>query len=220
MHEGENSGLPMIRPLLLHYQDDARTYERNDEFLCGEELLIAPVVEQGAKERLVYLPAGDRWVDYWTKKSYDGGQSIVRETPLDLCPIYIREGSVVPLYPVQQYVGEKEIETLTLDVYPPGAGRTCRYRHYQDDGESFDYRNGTYNLISCEVDRPSEEPFIRVKLNDVCHHYQKGYQSIKFIINGVQASHVSLNDAAVPFEATDGKTIFTVELCGDIGIRY
>ncbi|MET1248120.1 hypothetical protein ABWW58_04920 [Sporolactobacillus sp. STCC-11] len=82
-----------MRPLLLDYQNDPATYEINDQFLCGEAILVAPIVEQGAKARLVYLPKGSRWIDYWTKKSYEVGQYVVKDAPLDVCPIYIKEGS-------------------------------------------------------------------------------------------------------------------------------
>lgn len=92
MREGEINGLPVMRPLMLHYQDDKNTYEINDEFLCGENILVAPVVEQGKKARIVYLPKGDNWVDFWTKEVFEGGQYIIKQAPLDVCPIYVKQG--------------------------------------------------------------------------------------------------------------------------------
>jgi alpha-glucosidase len=151
LHGGESDGLPIIRPLFLHYQDDVRTYEINDEFLCGNKILVGPVVEQGARARLVYLPEGNDWVDFWTKEVFAGGQYLVREVPLDLCPIYIKGGSVVPLYPVQNYIGEQEIKQLTLDLYLTDSVKNCSYVHYQDDGESFDYQNGRFNLYELSI---------------------------------------------------------------------
>jgi alpha-glucosidase len=150
-HQEESTGLPVIRPLLLHYQEDEKTYELNDQFLCGEEILVAPVVHQGEQARMVYLPQGDDWIDFWTNERFGGGQYMVRETPIDICPIFIKAGSVIPMYPVQQYVGEQTLDELTLDIYPPKNGERCRYVHYQDDGESFAYRDGAFNLYEWTV---------------------------------------------------------------------
>lgn len=142
MYETEKTGLPMIRPLVLHYPQDKNVWNLNDEFLLGENLLVAPVVEQGATARMVYLPEGI-WYDYWTKEEIKGGQYFVKEAPLDVCPIYVKAGTMLPKYPKQMYVGEipdKDL-VLTFEVYPGKA----TYKHYFDNGEDFAYRNGEYN---------------------------------------------------------------------------
>jgi alpha-glucosidase len=142
MRQTEEIGLPMIRPLVLHYPKDKNVWNLNDEFLLGENLLVAPVVEQGATKRMVYLPEGT-WYDYWTKEKIEGGQYFIKEAPLDVCPIFVKAGTVLPKYPKQMYVGEiadKDL-VLTLEVYP-GEGK---YVHYHDNGEDFAYRNGEYN---------------------------------------------------------------------------
>lgn len=113
----------------------------NDEFMIGSQLLAAPVVEQGATKRMVYLPAGE-WVDYWTKEHIAGGQYIIRDAPLDTCPIYVKAGTILPKYPVEAYIGTKEQKKLILEVYA-GDGE---YEHYQDDGLDFAYEQGAYNL--------------------------------------------------------------------------
>ena len=71
-----------MRPLVLEYEKDVNTHNMNDEFMIGSELLVAPVIEQGATKRLVYLPEGE-WFDYWTKEHIAGGQYIIRDAPLD-----------------------------------------------------------------------------------------------------------------------------------------
>ncbi|MCI1859181.1 MAG: glycoside hydrolase family 31 protein [Sporolactobacillus sp.] len=197
MHEAEASGLPMIRPLFLHYQDDPKTYQINDEFLCGEQILVAPVVEQGARARLVYLPRGGRWVDYWTKKVYDGGQYIVRQAPLELCPLFIRAGSIVPLYPVQQYVGEKTIDTLTLAIYPPEAGHTCRYAHYQDDGESFAYRDGAFNQYKWAIRNDGKT--LTIDVHQQHSGYRDGYKTFRYVIHHFPTIQVLADGTRLPF---------------------
>ena len=140
-HEHLSTGLPVMRPLVLEYEKDINTHNMNDEFMIGSQLLAAPVVEQGATKRMVYLPAGE-WVDYWTKEHIAGGQYIIRDAPLDTCPIYVKAGTILPKYPVEAYIGTKEQKKLILEVYA-GDGE---YEHYQDDGLDFAYEQGAYNL--------------------------------------------------------------------------
>ncbi len=138
--ECELTGLPLIRPLVLHYENDINVRNLNDEFLAGEHLLVAPVIEQGAVKRMVYLPEGT-WYDYWTHEEYQGSQYHIVDAPLDTCPIFVKAGTILPKAPAQMYVGEIEDPALILDVYP-GTGS---YKHYQDNGEDFAYRSGAYN---------------------------------------------------------------------------
>ena len=134
------TGLPVIRPLVLHYEHDEAVRNLNDEFLVGEQLLVAPVVEQGAVKRMVYLPEGI-WYDYWTHKEYQGKEYYLVDAPLDTCPIFVKAGSILPKAPAQMYVGELDNPALILEIYP-GEGS---YVHYQDNGEDFAYEDGAYN---------------------------------------------------------------------------
>jgi Alpha-glucosidases, family 31 of glycosyl hydrolases len=217
-HQEEKNGLPVIRPLLLSYQNDPKTYEINDEFLCGEDLLVAPVVVQGEKARAVYLPEGSDWIDFWTKEYFKGGQYIIRETPLDLCPVYVRSGAVIPLYPVQHYVGEQQITELTLDVYPAEKG-SISYSHYQDDGESFDYRNGVYNLYKFAVTADEAGETIRISTEKTHAGYDKGYRSFRFVLNQVHPAAITSGGEPVAFAVSGNQTVFTVAEPGDITIR-
>ena len=138
--ESKDNGLPIIRPLVMHYEHDDKVKEINDQFLFGKNIMVAPVVVQGQRARAIYLPEGT-WVDYWTKEVLQGGRFILREVPLEVCPIYVKSGSILPNYPDIHYVGEKVIEELTLDLYEG----ECEYHHFQDNGEDYDYQDGKYN---------------------------------------------------------------------------
>jgi alpha-glucosidase len=187
-HEGEQTGLPVMRPLILHYQEDEKVKEINDEFLFGENILVAPVVEQGKRFRAVYLPQG-QWVDFWTKEAFEGEQIVAKEAPLDVCPIYIKAGSVIPNDPVMNYVGEKEITYLILDIYE-GEGR---YLHYQDNGEDFSYQKGEYN----------EYEFVLTKNNElIIQLLQDGYEK-KY-----EGFHLKLNGQERKVEFTGEKTTY------------
>lgn len=146
--EMQRTGLPVIRPLVLHYGNDPQTRNLNDEFLVGASLLVAPVVEQGAGKRLVYLPRGI-WYDYWTKARIEGGRHLIADAPIDHCPLYVKEGAVLPKYPLRQHVGPEKDETLLLEVYPGDVG----YTHYQDNGLDFAYESGSYNAYRFTRDK-------------------------------------------------------------------
>lgn len=195
---GEESGLPVIRPLVMHYQEDECTYEMNDQFLCGENILVAPVAEQGKTARMVYLPAGDSWVDYWTKEVMAGGQYVVKEAPLDICPVYIKQGSIVPNYPVQNYLGEKIIEQLILDLYP--GNLATRYIHYQDDGESFAYKNGTYNSYGFSMSSEKNKALIQIDIDKLHSGYEQVYRGFVLKINNVKPAEIIVDGTPVLFE--------------------
>ncbi len=142
MKECEETGIPMMRPLVLEYEHDAECFNCNDEFMVGDRMLVAPVVTQGSTKRVVYLPEGT-WYGFEDEdqKRYDGGQYYLVDAPLDTCPIFVKEGTILPTYAPMQYIGETCPDKLILRVYP-GEGS---YIHYQDNGLDFDYRNGAYN---------------------------------------------------------------------------
>lgn len=170
----QKNGLPVMRPLVMEYEKDEKVREINDEFLVGSNVLVAPVVNQGQRVRSIYLPEGE-WVDYWTKETVSGNHYILREAPLDLCPIYVRSGSIVPNYPEISYVGEKEITQLDLEVYPG----ICEYHHFQDNGEDYDYLEGGYNEFCFTIDGENQ---LEIKL--LHQGYDKLYQSFRILWNG------------------------------------
>lgn len=140
------TGIPLMRALVLHYQDDRNVYEIGDQYLLGENLMVCPVTTKGAQTRTVYLPEGN-WFDYWTGKKYTGRQYIHVVTPLDIMPLFVKAGSIIPYQPVMNYVGEQEVQQLTLDVYP-GNGR---FELYEDDGKSLNYQQGKQALTKMQV---------------------------------------------------------------------
>jgi len=203
MWNAENTGIAAIRPLLLSYQQDENTYEINDEFLCGENILVAPIVEQGRTVRTIYLPEGDGWIDYWTKETFEGGQHIIKKAPLDVCPIYIKAGSIIPNYPAQNYIGEKDVKELMLDIYPPVCGEESNYVHYQDDGESFEYKKGAYNLYEFVMENNNN--IISFRVNNKRNGYKNKYESFMMKFNNVKASEVLVDGKKVDFiEIEDG----------------
>lgn len=218
LFKGEESGLPIICPLTLYYENDENTYEINDEFMCGENILVSPVVEQGKNKKLVYLPKGNNWVDYWTKETLKGGQYIIKDAPLDVCPIYIKSGSIIPNYPQQNYIGEKEINELTFDVYV-GEGEKCSYIHYEDDGESFDYKKGIYNLYRICAEKGSDKLNINLKM--LKNGYKKAYLGFNFKINNIENIKKVLADGKnIEFKINNGILQFHTDKNENIEVYY
>jgi alpha-glucosidase (family GH31 glycosyl hydrolase) len=89
-------GLPIVRPLFLNYPAESETYALEDEYLLGDEVLVAPVIQPGQTERRLYLPA-DAWRDYWSGEGYAGPGWVTVAAPLHRVPIFIREGAAVDL---------------------------------------------------------------------------------------------------------------------------
>lgn len=216
--KGESNGLPIMRPLLLHYEKDANAYEINDEFLCGDSILVAPIVEQGKKNRMVYLPEGDDWIDYWTKEYFSGGKFIIKNAPLDTCPIYVKAGSIIPNYPVQNYIGEKSIDELTFDIYLSKNDQNISYTHYQDDGESFNYKNGIYNLYKLESSKESN--CIKLKVNKTKSDYGNLYKGFKFnIICDLKPSSILSAGKTIEFTHSDNTISFNTEGMSEFVIK-
>ncbi|MBC7227570.1 MAG: glycoside hydrolase family 31 protein [Thermoflexales bacterium] len=138
-------GVPIVRPLLWASQDDPTTHTLDDEFLCGDALLVAPVLEEGATRRRVYLPAG-RWYDFWTDDVLEGPGWIEAEAPLERIPVFVRAGAAVPMGPEMDYVGQRPTDPLTLHLYPPAEGQEGVSFLYEDDGETIAYQRGEYLL--------------------------------------------------------------------------
>lgn len=111
------TGLPMVRPLILEYQDDPNVEHVDLEYLFGDDFLVAPVVTRDGRRR-VYLPQGI-WFDYWTKVPVVGGRWFDVEAPLETLPLWVRAGAVIPMGPEMVYVGEKPLDPLTLEFYAP-----------------------------------------------------------------------------------------------------
>src|SRR5579863_6524240 len=138
------TGLPVMRALWLHYPDDSKAASCPDEYLWGPNLLVAPVVEQGATSRKVYLPRGV-WYDFWTQERLEGGREFMRPVDLETIPVYVRAGTIMPIGPVKQHVDEKTGEPLSISIYP---GADDSFLLYEDDGRSFNYRKGEWMGIA------------------------------------------------------------------------
>ena len=152
-YQASTQGAPIMRPLYYHYPQDEQACDRQDQFLVGDTLLSAPIFEQGATSRYVYLPAGN-WFDYWNGNEYPGGVTSEISAPLERWPLLIRGNSILPSAPPMQYADERPTDPLTLTCYMASNG-LANYTLYEDDGHSQAYKHGAFALtqVSCRIDQ-------------------------------------------------------------------
>jgi alpha-D-xyloside xylohydrolase len=133
----------VMRPLVMDFPTDVRARTLTDEFLFGPSLLIAPIVSYKQRSREVYLPGSTPWYNLWTGQQTTAS-TVDADAPYDSIPVFVRAGSILPLGPAQQYIGEKSADTLTLHVFEGADGM---FTLYEDDGLTFDYEKGAFTEI-------------------------------------------------------------------------
>lgn len=149
--KAHDTGLPITRGLFMEYPDDAEAVKINDQFLFGKEMLVAPVLKKGERVKKLYLPEGE-WIDFNDKKTvYLGGQMIAYRAPLSTIPVFVKKGSVIPMMPVMQYIGEKKDYPLFVHIFPAYEDESASFELYEDDGEDLGYLRGVYSLtkVTC-----------------------------------------------------------------------
>jgi len=172
------TGMPVMRPLVLEFQDDPNTHDLDTEFLIGPFLLIAPILEEGKTRRSVYLPEGI-WFDYWTGVRHEGPTSVEVTAPIDTMPMYCRGGSVFPTGEVIQNSQEVQSD-IKLLIYPDGNGS---FILYEDDGISDE---GPYAKTRIQVE--SDGATVRVKLDEREGTWTFPAKNLVFEIKGLTKS--------------------------------
>jgi len=174
------TGLPVMRPLILDFQDDRNVYGINDQFMFGKDILVAPVVRPGDRKRLVYLPHGG-WYDFHTKERLEGGTYIIADAPLDRIPVYVREGAIIPMARSAESTRFMDFSTLWFELY---AGPEGSFDLYEDDGLTQDYRDGAFNLRRLTQQSPSPRSF-RFRLENLATGYGGGLKKAYAAVYGL-----------------------------------
>jgi alpha-D-xyloside xylohydrolase len=136
-------GSTMMRPLVMDFNKDAKAVAQPFEYMFGKALLIAPVTAPATKWD-VYLPKSTVWYDFWTGKSFTGGQTITTAAPQDKIPVFVKGGSIIPMGKMMQYTGEKLNDTLEIRIYK---GADAAFSLYEDEGDNYNYEKGKYSII-------------------------------------------------------------------------
>jgi alpha-glucosidase (family GH31 glycosyl hydrolase) len=138
-HEAATTGMPPVRPLLLHYPEDPVTWDNTTQyqFLSGPAFLVAPVYMDNVTRDGIYLPK-DTWIDYWTGETFAGPTTLNKyPAPIDTLPVFVREGSIVPMWPEMNFFYESAHDPLTFDVYPSSsASAKSKFELYEGETAS------------------------------------------------------------------------------------
>jgi alpha-D-xyloside xylohydrolase len=148
-----NEGYTIMRALAFDFRTDAAINNIPDQYMFGPAFLVNPVTEKmysietnvkAEKTRKVYLPKTANWFDFWTGKILMGGQTINASAPIEILPLYIKAGSIVPMGPFLQYATEKPADPIELRIYPGADGE---FILYEDENINYNYEKGQYATI-------------------------------------------------------------------------
>ena len=142
------TGAPFMRALFMDFPNDPNALDLKDEYMFGPAFLVAPVTDQGATSRRVYLPAGTDWYNYWTNERVSGGRWIDVPAPIDTIPLFVRAGSIVPMGSAVTGASKDQI-VESVRVYP---GADAQFTLFSDDGTSYKYEHGAGSVTTLRWD--------------------------------------------------------------------
>lgn len=171
---------PMLRPTFYEFENDANTFKENDDFMLGDSMLVASVVEKEKYQREVYLPeTEDGWYDFNTEKWFKGGQVVTVPAPLDYTPLLIKGGSIIPINDADITFKTKDRDERGFMLFPHRNSGETVYRLYEDDGTTNDYKNDIYANLSVTMKSHQDVLEIDIKKEGL---YELSYSEVRFYI--------------------------------------
>jgi alpha-glucosidase len=182
IEEASRTGVPMMRPMFMEFPDEEMLVTDSEEFMVGEDLLVAPDLGKSPEAYKARLPQGD-WYDYWTGERVEGGKDLALNPELGQLTVFVKAGAILPLEQVIQNTGEVPRGPLELRVYP---GPNCRGSIYTDDGESFAYRRGSFfrEEFTCRL----EPHLLEIDVSAAQGSYIPWWRKIRFEIFGLESA--------------------------------
>ena len=212
----------MMRALVMDFAQDKKALDLNDEYLFGKAILVSPVttpkywkpVVNGkdttmvedfsiVKSKEVYLPSGSDWFDFWTGEKHKGGQTVSKAVPLDILPVFIKAGSILPWGPEVQFATEKNWDNLEIRVYE---GANGSFTLYEDENDNYNYENSIYSTIDFKWDEAKKT----LTIGDRSGKYPGMLEKRKFNIVFVSQNKGSGMGSATSFDKVvhyDGRKI-------------
>jgi alpha-glucosidase len=184
----------IVRPLFWDFPDDiTHTAHLTDEWMFGDELLVAPILGEGQAHRSIYLPPGE-WIDYFQGRRYEGGKPIVYsvnpQTWSDM-PLFIRDGAIIPTQNLEQYVGESPVTRVYVDVFPTRTETSFTY--YDDDGITYAYEKGAF--YQQRLAASDNGTVVRFDASAPTGTYTPALQHYEVRLHGIKARSVTISGA-------------------------
>lgn len=190
LYEAHANYEPIIRPTFYDFGHDAKTFEENDDFMLGDSVLVASVVEKGKTERAVYLPANDGgWYNFHTSEWHEGGELVTVPAPLEYNPLLIQAGGIIPINDANPTFSNKEQEDRAFILFPHRQKGNSAYHLYEDDGVSANYQD---NHAIIQISMESTVQKIQVEF-DIQGKYLLPYSKIRFYVNGDDPRELYVN---------------------------
>lgn len=194
------TGEPIQRPLLFDFPNDPDARARDDQFLLGEALLVAPVVAPSARSRAVYLPEGD-WFDWYTGERLEGRRLYTIDAPLSKIPLFARAGYVIPMY---EHAPSSTLdffpELIELHLFAPKTAVSRTSLLYEDDGRSLRYQTGAFRRTALKLEQRGYDLHLSAQVSgDGFAECRRG--RLRLVLHGMHAEAASLDGQAVFFEA-------------------
>jgi alpha-D-xyloside xylohydrolase len=201
----------ILYALPLIFPDDKKVRNITDEFMFGNSFLVAPVINpmytakkegkvtqdfSSVGKRQVYLPNGSEWIDFWTGEKLQGGQELTRETPINMTPLYVKAGSIVPWGPDVQYAAQKDWSMLEIRLYP---GANATFTLYEDEKDNYNYEQGKFSTITFNWNDAAKT----LSIGDVKGSFNGMLKNRKFQVVMISPSANTAEKAA----AKGGKTV-------------
>ncbi|PAV30966.1 alpha-glucosidase [Virgibacillus profundi] len=195
-YQASISGLPVMRPLLMEFPEDEKTYNLNDQFMIGDNVVVAPILAPAITDRAVYLPKGE-WVEFSTGEVYDGEKTHLIHAELEDMPIFVKKGTTVMQ---GEWISNKDkvAKNIQMNIYAGDSGETYRFTYYDDDGETFDYENDSYMELDIEV--VSKTDAIELKVLNQKGNFSPTYKEIDVNVIGLKKTQKVIIDGKISRE--------------------
>ncbi|MBB6112913.1 alpha-D-xyloside xylohydrolase [Mucilaginibacter lappiensis] len=202
----------MMRALSFDFRNDPKVYSIADQYMFGPAFLVNPVTEQlytgsnaaaGKITRSVYLPAATQWYDFWTGKKYEGGQTLDAASPIDIMPLYVKAGSIIPMGPDVEYATEKPGSPIELRIYP---GTDGIFKFYEDENDNYDYEKGAYATFTLSWDDKNHS----LTISDTQGKFPGMLKTHKFnvvLVNEQQGTNLKITAQANKVVQYEGKRV-------------
>jgi alpha-D-xyloside xylohydrolase len=153
----------IMRPLIMDFNGDKKVNDIGDQYMFGPSLMVAPVYKYKARSREVYLPSLCGWYDFYSNKFTSGGTNIIADAPYERIPLFVREGTILPIGPDIQYTDQKPADPLTIFVY---SGKNGDFTLYEDEGTNYNYEKGFFSTIRFVFSHLNNELTIEARKGD------------------------------------------------------
>lgn len=199
----------IMRGLVMDFPNDQKVHNMADAYMFGPSLLVKPItkpmyytpegiISNPDAEESVYLPghAGKYWFDFYNQQVYKGGQTISYQTPLDIIPVFVKSGSILPINKVVQYVGEQKEEELEIRIY---GGADAEFELYEDDNKTYAYENGIYSLIRFQWDDQNRQLNICDKEGKFIEYPQRSFR-VRLYMPTDNGQNISVQEKLIHYE--------------------